>query len=44
MGGGGNNPEFWGEIMWTAIWIIVAFLALMVAVGVALIGFGGGWL
>ncbi|WP_281034348.1 hypothetical protein [Mesorhizobium sp. M4A.F.Ca.ET.090.04.2.1] len=43
MGGGGNNPDFWGEMMWTAAWIIAAFLAVAIAVGVALIGLGVGW-
>lgn len=40
---GGNDPEFWGEFAWTVFWIVVAFLAAAVAVGVALIGFGVAW-
>ncbi|WP_281405466.1 hypothetical protein [Mesorhizobium sp. B2-5-9] len=40
----GNDTELWGEMMWTAIRIVGAFLAAMIAVGVTLLGFGVGWL
>lgn len=42
--GSGDDPDFWGEMGWTAMWLFAAFLAAAVAVGVALIGFGAGWL
>lgn len=43
MGGGGNNPDFWGEAIWTAVWITLAFIVAAIAVGLALIAFGAGW-